>query len=338
MVQSISATGLLAQNLFSIQRNQQLYDDLNYQVATGKKYRSLRNYDTQAVRIVDLNSDIESRTGYVKAIDIAQITTKTYDETLSNLANSAQKLLDQANPLSAIDADWTVATKALVDNLMLDVQSSLNLEVGGRYIYAGTRYDQPPVKNLTQLAVYVAGDAGTADPVESANNLPQISYNGGASTQSWHTQWTAAGDTDAQSWTEVSLNVAQGQQVKYGITAANPAMQNLIEGLLRLKSAVQTGLTQTQRDAFLKDARLAAQTAHDQLRELQASNGIVMNELDGAKTSHENFINISQIALDDLTGADTNTAAVKLSTLTTQMQASYSTIATSSKLSLVNYL
>ena len=107
---------------------------------------------------------------------------------------------------------------------------------------------------------------------------------------------------------------------------------------MRLRSSAQAGLTEAQREQFLGEASTAAQTARDQLRQLQSRNGLALNRMLDQKENHANFINISQIALDEITLADDATAAAEISTLSAQIQASFSTIARRRELSLVNFL
>ena len=112
----------------------------------------------------------------------------------------------------------------------------------------------------------------------------------------------------------------------------------MIEGLLRLKSAAQTGLTEPEREEFLGEARNTLDNARVELRQLQARNGTVINELSRTKEIHTSFINISQSALTDRTVVNDAEVATLIAALRTQLEASYSTIADTNRLSLVNYL
>ncbi|MDF1749387.1 MAG: flagellin, partial [Alphaproteobacteria bacterium] len=179
-----------------------------------------------------------------------------------------------------------------------------------------------------------------ANAIETADTVPQhvVDAGGAATTESYHTSFTAAGTIDSKSYEKMKVTIADAQPITYNITANEPAFQNLIEGLLRLKSAAQSGLTEDQREEFLGEARTTLDNARVQLRQLQATNGTIINELDRTKAVHNSFINISQSVITDLTVANDAEVAVRISALQTQLEASYTTISRQSQLSLVNYL
>lgn len=338
MVSRVSTFGALQADLSLIQRQNQQFDLLNFRVATGRRFEELKNFGTQAPRILDLESEIRTREGYVDAIGLAELNLRSYDATLARLVDIVDDLIKAAEPLSTQDANFNTNTNVLATNLLIEVEANLNLEVGDRFLYAGTRFSTAPVIDLRNLTDYTANDLGVANAVETANAIPTyIVDSGGANTAvSYHTQ--GANAQDAQSFAQVALTVADDTLLTYGITATEPAFQNLIESLVRLRSSTQAGLTEAQRETFLAEASNAALNARDQLRQLQSRNGLTLNRLLDQKENHQNFINISRVALDDITLADDATAAAEISTLSAQIQASFSTIAQRRQLSLVNFL
>jgi len=338
MVSRISTFGALQADLALIQRQNQQFDLLNFRVATGRKFQELKNFGTQAPRILDLESEIRTRQGYVDAIGLAELNLRSYDATLARLVEVVDDVLQATEPLSTQDANFTTNTDVLATNLLIEVEANLNLEIGDRFLYAGTRFDTDPVIDLRTLPIYTANDIGVANAIETADNIPTfIVDNGGANTAvSYHTQ--GPNTQDPRSFDQVAVTIADDALLTYGITATEPAFQNLIESLVRLRSSTQAGLTEAQRETFLAEASNAAQSARDELRQLQSRNGLALNRLIDQKETHESFINISQVALDDITLADDATAAAEISTLSAQIQASFTTIATRRQLSLVNFL
>ncbi len=338
MVSRISTFGALQADLALIQRQNQQFDLLNFRVATGRQFQELKNFGTQAPRILDLESEIRTRNGYVDAIGLAELNLRSYDATLARLVEVVDDVLRAAEPLSTQDANFTTNTDVLATNLLIEVEANLNLEIGDRFLYAGTRFDTAPVVDLRTLPIYTANDIGVANALETADNIPTfVVDNGGANTAvSYHTQ--GPNTQDPRSFEQVALTIADDTLLTYGITATEPAFQNLIESLVRLRSSTQAGLTEAQRETFLAEASNAAQSARDELRQLQSRNGLALSRLIDQKETHENFINISQVALDDITLADDATAAAEISALSAQIQASFTTIATRRQLSLVNFL
>ena len=339
MVSRVSTAGSTVQNILNLQRNQENFDLLSYRIATGKNFQELRDYGTDATRLVDLRQEISSRDAYVRSITMTEIFLSAYDSSLERMAGITQDLLDAADPLSTNDANWGPNNTTLADNMLLETEANLNLEVGGRFLYSGTNYTTAPVNNLRNLNLYALTEIGTPDVIETSNQIPEIVYDSaGPSYQSYHSSFAGTGTLDANAWQVAQLTISDGQTADYGITATHQAFQNLVDGLMRFKTAAQPGLTEVERKDLLAEARTLANSARDQIRQLQSSNGVITTVMNNAKSMHVSFIDISITALNGIEVADTAEAATRLSILQTQIQASYSTIAKRQQLSLVNFL
>ncbi len=338
MVSRVSTFGALSADLSLINRQNVLFDRLNFQVSTGEKFRELKNYGSQAPQILNLEQEIRAREGYIQSIGLAELNFKSYEATLERMNTVIDDIIKATSPLSTNDATFQSTTETTAVNLMVEVEANLNIEIGDRFLYAGTRFDTAPVADLRNLALYTANDIGVANAIETADSIPTfVVDNGGANTaQSYHTQ--GANATDPRSFEQVQLTIADNAVLTYGVTATEPAFQNLVESLVRLRSAAQTGLTEAQRESFLSEAAIAAETARDQMRQLQAENGLALARTNDQVDNHNSFINISQIALDGIVRVDDATAAAEISALNNQVQASFTVIATRRQLSLVNFL
>lgn len=339
MVSRVSTAGSIVQNLLNLRNNAANFDLLSYRIATGKNFQQLRDYGTDATRLVDLRQEIASRDAYVRSITMTSVFTNAYDASLDRLADITQDLLDAADPLSTQDTNWTADSEILANNMLLDAEANLNVEIGGRYLFAGSNYTVAPVNNLRNLNIYPVAEIGTADTIESFNQVPEMTYDAtGPLYQSYHSSFAGTGTLDSNAWEVASLTISDGQTVDYGITATDEAFQLLVDGLMRFKSATATGLTEDERKGFLAEARNLANTARDSIRQLQSANGIATETMTNAQALHGSFIDISLTAMNGIEVADTAEAATRLSILQTQMQASYSVIAKRQQLSLVNFL
>jgi len=331
MLGSVSTLGILGQDLSIIRNSQRLYQDLSYQVATGKKYRELKDYQANAPLIIDLNQEIEARTAYQQSIDLANLNVEAYDSTLERLVDVAQDMAKAADTIGTSDPNWESDTLTLVDNMMLEVESLLNTQIGDRHIYAGSRYSTAPTIDLRTLTVF---DNVTPPPgafLVANPNVPE-----------YDTSFVAPGPTaNATAYDLADVTIDVGLQIQYGISADDDAFQRLVHGLRVLKSAAQpiSGvLTTADREQYLGIARQQAQLAQDAIRQLQSSNGAVMSKFARTKDLHSEFIGIANIALDGIEVVDSAVAATKLSTLTAQIEVSYATISRKAELSLVNFL
>lgn len=344
MVTRVSVTGILNQNLTILNQNRSRLNQLNYSLSTGQNFQELKFYGKDSTRIVDLRKDIEAREAYIRTIDITESTALSYDAILERMVQVASDAMNAAEPLSSQDDTFENTTTSLANNFMLEVEANLNIKLGDRFIFAGTNFSDAPVRDLRTLSLYTVNDLGSApapaNVIETGGVIPQHTIDqGGANTvESYHTSFTGANTVNSNAYERMKVTINDSQPVTYTLTATEEAFQNIVEGLLRLKSAAQAGLTEPEREEFLGEARNALDNARIQLRQLQASNGTVINELSRTKEIHKGFITISTNALTDLTVADEAEVAVRISALQTQLEASYTTIARQSQLSLVNFL
>jgi flagellar hook-associated protein 3 FlgL len=345
MVSRVSTVGILTQNLSLISASRQKLDALNYSLSTGNRFEQLKFYGKDATRIVDFQKDIEARQAYQRSIDITESTALSYDAVLERLVEVASDALNAAEPLSSQDIDFQNTTTVLANNFMLEAEANLNIKLGDRFIFNGRNFSTAPVTDLRTLSLYTTNDlatnGATLNQIESADQIPEHIIDRGQPGQtfeSYHTSFGGTGTVDPLAHEDLKVTINDNQPVIYNLSATEPAFQNLVEGLLRLKSAAQAGLTEDEREEFLGNARTALDNSRIQLRQLQARNGTVLNELQRTREIHTGFINISQTALDDLTVADEAEVAVQISAVQNQLEASYTTIARQSSLTLVNFL
>ncbi len=338
MVTRVSTQGILSSDLFLIQRQNTQFDLLNFRVATGRQFRELKQYGNQAPQILDLQNELASRTGYNRSISLAEVNLNSYDVTLERLIEVATQLVKASTPLSSDEPNFTTTAEATAASVLVEIEANLNIEIGERFLFAGSRFDTAPVVELTSLPLYTANDIGVANAVETANDIPTYTVDsGGANTAvSYHTQ--GPNTVDARSYDSAKLTIADNISVSYGITANESAFQKLIDATIRFRSSAQAGLTSAERESFLSEAQTLAQSARDELRQLQSINGLNLARLKQQTDAHNAFISISQIALDDITLADDATSAAELSSLSSQIQASFTVISRRAQLSLVNFL
>jgi len=331
MLGPVSTLGILSGDLGVIKRSQDLYEGLSYQVSTGRKFRELKDYKANAPRLIDLNNEIEARGAYQQSIDLANLNVESYATTLERLADVASDLGRAADPIGTSDPSWESDTLTLVDNMMLEVESLLNSQIGDRYIYAGSRYSTPPIIDPRTLTVY---DNVTPPPAAFLEVNPNVAE--------YDVSWVGPGPTaDATAYDVAQVTIDTGLRISYGITSNDDAFQRLVHGLRVLKSAAQpisATLTIADRDQYIGIARQQAQLAQDEIRQLQSTTGAVQNQFHRTHELHTEFINIANIALDNIEVVDTAVAATKLSHLTSQIEASYATIARRAELSLLNFL
>lgn len=154
MVNRVSTTGVNLAALLSMQASKEQSDILTNQLTTGFKYQRFQDYGTDARHIISFQNTINQREAYIHSITMVQPITDAYDKVFSHLDSVATNIMKSADPLSIKRDDFPGATNALAESWMVDIQSSLNTEIGGRFIFSGTNYTSESVKELRDMSTY----------------------------------------------------------------------------------------------------------------------------------------------------------------------------------------
>ena len=144
----------------------------------------------------------------------------------------------------------------------------------------------------------------------------------------------------AMAWGTQQLTIDDNQSVNLGISASNPAFQDMINGLRAAKTAAdQAGTYSTaDRDNYMEMAVSSLTKAVGELRTLSNSNDITDSTLTAKSTEHTATLNLISTNLDGLVGIDTTQVTAQLSSVNNQLNASYKATSTLLGLSLINYL
>ncbi len=171
-----STSGILLQNISFLRSQNNEFQTLQYQLTSQKKYRDLKEYDIDAYRIINFNQDVATRKNYISNIGRAQSVAKTYGTAFDGLVESADNLIKATNNSIGNNAGLPEGLNTeLANNLLRDIEATLNTAYGGRYIFGGTTFDKAPVKDLTLLPTL---DTSTLTPV----NQSVLIYNGVTAT------------------------------------------------------------------------------------------------------------------------------------------------------------
>ncbi|WP_395018128.1 hypothetical protein [Dongia sp.] len=144
----------------------------------------------------------------------------------------------------------------------------------------------------------------------------------------------AVGDSD-RAWDRSQITIADQLTIDYTFSANAPAIQKMIMSLRIAQSAVtdpdtyQTKMTQAQ--SLMKDAL-------NGLRALHSSNTVNDTLMSATTLAHQTQISVSVDSSDKIEGVDKNEVAAKVQAAQTQLEAVFSVVGTTGRLSLVNFL
>ena len=259
---AISSLSSFLQNITLVQNSQNNIAKLTYQVDTGLKSQDLQGYGTQANQLLNLQSGQTTEQNYVSNNTQTSTYLSAYDSTLGQIKGDASKLSASLDAFTVTDPTAVSNLQALVKALQVDVSATLNTQIGGRYLYGGTRYTTAPVGDLSALPaptfVVPATTPPTVTPLTVAllpAPVPQTTptatpalppYDAQAAAVNAPATPTAAEvATATQSYATQTTAIANNQTTTYGISSNNPTFQHLIYALQNAQAAANTN-TSTQ--------------------------------------------------------------------------------------------
>lgn len=298
-IATFANTTLMVQASLNLQAK---LSDQQAQEASGLKTTSFSGLQGDAGKVLDLQGQMgrlkaESDTASSAASDVQSAYSAV--SSITDLTSTVRTRLSAA--LSGTNTTGAALTAEDAKGWLQTLQSALNTEVGGRYVFAGQAVDRAPV-DFTAAGYDPTSAPGTAD----------TGYFQGSSTARRLT--TTTGTTIGVS---VSADASGFEKLARALSmiASAPTDQSQLSAAYDLASSALTDLSTTQ-------AALSNQAA----------------SLDALTSDNTVKITTLKNLAGDLTGADLSTAAVLVTQYQTQLEALYGAIGKLSSVSILKYL
>ncbi|MGE3968139.1 MAG: flagellin [Dongiaceae bacterium] len=298
--------------------------DLQIQVSSGLRAQRYTGVASEAHRLVSLQASQARTDQFVKNNKIVDGRLTAMETNIAQVFDSATQfrtlLMNALN--NSNGSDLQIAAEA--GNFKQQVANLLNVQVDGRYLFAGSRTDVKPV----ELAGWTPPPSLTP-PLTLP--LPQITaeyYRGDAVQQAAEidadltVDYGITGDEDAF---EYVLRAMQ-----YVETAGSPPNRDALESALAL---INTALGTEQPNA----ARGVEPIQRD-LADLRSLVGTSRRAIEEANTRHQEYALHLEQNIGDIQSVDVAQALTELSNQQTQLEASYTMLSRLSQLSLLNFL
>lgn len=252
---------------------------------------------------------------------------------MQDIAASLKTLLTSAlNGTNATQMDLS----AQVLPMLQDLQSEVNRQMDGKYLFAGSKTTTAPMNiyawgnpipvptNMNSPAAY------TVPTIPATPTLFPTSVV--APPDATHEYFGYySGDTTRQ-----TVRADDNISTAVGATGADSAIAKFTYAL-RLAFTAGGAPQSEQRDRLNGALDLVNQVIGN-LADLRTTIGSQNKMLSDTKTKHENFLGTIEDIVNDIQGVDIPLTMAKLSAEQTQLQASFLTISKINEVSLVNYL
>jgi flagellar hook-associated protein 3 FlgL len=301
MVMRIATFALSEQMIAAAMRTEAVMADKQTQESSGVKSQFFGGYGADTQHVVNLQVSVTRAQSYIDAATLADNKTQVMYSAIGSVTDLITNLRTQLSAATTGSNTTTASVISSAQQMLTEMGSILNTQYDNQYVFGGARTTQAPV-DLTSFSSGT-GSTTTAD----------TSY--------------YKGDGEI-----ASVKVADDQTVSYGITADNPAF----EQVMRVLKLVANASTLSSTD--ITNALDLASSALDATATVQAKLSSAASQIESAKSRQSDYQSYAQTLASDLTGVDVAAVTAQLSAFQAQLTASYSAIAKIQSLNLANYL
>jgi flagellar hook-associated protein 3 FlgL len=275
--------------------------NLQAQEASGLKSQFLADYGADTQQIVNLQVSVTRSQSFVDASTLADNKVQVMYSAVGTMTDLITTLRTQLSAATTGSSTATASAISSAQQMLQQMASLMNSQYNGEFVFGGARTSTAPA-DLTTFATG-AGSLTT----------PDTSY--------------YQGDGEI-----ASVRVAADQTVSYGVTADNPAF----EQIMRVLKFVANSTTLTSTD--ITSALDLASNALDATAAVQAKLSNSAAQMESAKSLQTQYQNFAQALGGDLTGVDVAAVTAQLATYQSQLTASFSAISKIQGMSLATFL
>jgi flagellar hook-associated protein 3 FlgL len=275
--------------------------NLQIQSASGLKSEYLAGYGADTQHIVNLQVSVTRSQSYIDAATLADSKVQVMYSAVGQVSEVVSQLRTALSAATTGSASAMASVVSSAQQLLQQMGGILNSQYDGQYVFAGARTSAEAV-DLTTFASG-AGSLSTAD----------TSY--------------YAGDNE-----QASVRVSDTQQVIYGVTANDPAF----EEVMRVLKFVANSPTLSSAD--ITNALSVADAAVDDVATVQARISNAAGQIEVGQARQVEFKSYAESLGTNLSSVDVAAITAEMSAYQAQLTASYTAIAKVQGLNLANFL
>ncbi|PTW59327.1 flagellar hook-associated protein 3 FlgL [Breoghania corrubedonensis] len=285
---------------------------LNYALTTQAKLAEKQTQEASGLISSDYGG-LGSDAGKLVDLEVSKARAESYSSAAEQATNRVEVMYSATGSIvdaltqarteisaASVDTSDIDTLQDLASSMLEEVESLLNTQYEGRYLFAGGNTQETPV----DLDSYTGGtDLDTAD-----------------------TSYYTGDDTI------ISVQVGSERTVSYGVTADNDAFEKTIRALSYIANA--DSLNSDDLEA-ISDMLVDAQ---DAVIAIQSGLSLSAASLENAQSEQDDLVALTESSVEDIRSADLATVAVEVAQYETQLEASYAAVGKLTSLSLLDYL
>ena len=301
MITRVATFPLSDQMVSGALRTEVTMANLQIQEASGVRSQFLAGYGADTQQVINLQVSVTRAQSYVDAATFADTKIQLMYTQMTTVTDSLTNLRSLLSAASTATPTAVAATISGAQQMLGEMKGILNAQYNGKYVFSGSTVTTAPV-DLSTFGTG-AGSLTTAD----------TSY------------YKGNDDID-------SVRVSGDQTVSYGVTADNPAF----EQVMRVLKFVANSTTLSSSD--ISNAMDLASKAVDAVATVQAKLSNADAQIKTAQAAQVDYQNYAKTLDANLTGVDVAAVTAQLATYQAQLSASYVALSRIQSLNLASFL
>ena len=287
-------------------RTQESLAERQIQIASGKRAQLYSTIANQSSELVNVERSVARTQQFNRNIDQAVTRLGIMESSVSIMVQRCTEVLSIMSSAMSGENIADVPLQEFASTFLAELESLLNTQHEDRYLFAGSLTNNPAVD--------------LSDPAYTPQaGLPGV--------------FTADFDYYQGDTLQLSVRSAETFETTYGITADEPAFEEMLRALSYMDYAGAN-----QDNTVLQQAYTMMKSAVDGLSDIRGRIGASTKVLEAAKAGHEDYLTYATNLVSTLEDVDVAEATTKLSQDEVQLKASYLSLSRLSDLSLLNYL
>lgn len=313
----------------------------NEEVTTGVHADLGLELGAKTSRSLDLSRDMLRIESQMTTNSIATQRLTSTEETLSQLADIGQNVMDSLVGISGSSATLDVA-RSTISSALASFVDVANTSVSGEYLFSGTNSDVKPMLPYEQNGAldqaiddyrvaqgYPAPENMTPDEMTAFLEGLQGQFNDDAF---WNLNVSQSSDTN------ITTRISATEVVDTSTNANSQGFRSFVFASVISARFLTIDVPEQTRKAVTDSATAAIGRAISGLNDQRSSIGLSTERVSKATDSLADQKSIIETHINELQGVDVYEASTRVSALQSLLEASYTLTSRIQKLSLVNYL
>ncbi len=323
------------------------------EVTTGKYADIGVSLGSKTAISLDLTRDVMRLKSQIDTNSIADQRLESSEESMKQMADSAQKMMDALLALSGSqDANSLSVAKKSISDALAGFTDKANTSVNGEYLFSGINTDVKPLDDYLAAgspakAAFNAAFLGYFGFNQSSPQTANIVASGAAPSMddflttavepmfadpAWGTNWSKATDE------VMTSRISQTEVVNTSSSANSAGMRNFAMAAVISIELLGMNIKEDVRKVVSDKAIATTGVATSGINAERSNLGLSQNRVTKATESLNIQQDIMENNLSSLVGVDAYEASTRVNNLLALMEASYTLTAKIQQLSLVNYL